>query len=423
MTTFRWYDNSKSIFTLFDYRSHSISSQTATAMALQFDPSSNYGFNGDFMPFRVVFSISGGTLYRDESTGQSHYASGTITRVTYYSFDGTKLAEVAGLSVNASTAETIFEVRSASIAPLYFWDFLYANTSTGASFVGSNATGETSFPWQPVLPEVERGDDIFTTFGNDTVRAGAGSDAIYDRGGADLYDGQTGPLDYVSYYSSRFPVTSTHGVVADLIAGTVVGPDDKQDTLISIEGIRGSIHADTLRGSNSANFFAPQAGADYIDGRGGFDTISYDWNRHGGIKAILAVGKIRDEDGSIDRILSIERVVGSLYDDRFYDTTGGQRFDGYAGRDYFSLSAGNDTVSGGTEGDLFVFVGTSFGTDTITDFSTADADRIRLTGISSFSSLVLTDVGNDLEIRAGSSKIILKGGASLTLDAGDFLFG
>ena len=70
---------------------------------------------------------------------------------------------------------------------------------------------------------------------------------------------------------------SPAGVVVDLQAGTAQDGWGTNDTLINIDGVFGNGHDDRLYGTNGSNSFWPNGGRDYVDGRGGVDTVDV-WN-------------------------------------------------------------------------------------------------------------------------------------------------
>ena len=101
--------------------------------------------------------------------------------------------------------------------------------------------------------------------GNDILRGGGGKDTLIGGGKADTLDGGAGS-DSADYTDSG------RGVTVDLLNGTAQGRGN--DTLVSIENVRGSGHGDLLIGDNGANILAGRGGNDTINGQGGDDTSS-----------------------------------------------------------------------------------------------------------------------------------------------------
>ena len=159
--------------------------------------------------------------------------------------------------------------------------------------------------------------------GNDTISGGTGFDEVrYDQDAAN---------------------GGAATITVNLITQTAIDGFGNTDTLISIEGARGTAGADTFIGNSFSNTFTGVGGADTIDGGGGNDEVRYDVGGGTGVNVNLATGTANDNFGGIDTLVSIELVRGSNLADTL---TGGNvasdRFEAYRGL------GGNDTISGGT---------------------------------------------------------------------------
>lgn len=106
--------------------------------------------------------------------------------------------------------------------------------------------------------------------GNDLanrLQGGAGDDILLGGGGDDILDGGTG-FDTASFETALAGVTidlSKSGLQNTRGAGI--------DTLVSIEGVKGSAYADTLTGDDKANTLDGGAGDDTLSGGGGDDIL------------------------------------------------------------------------------------------------------------------------------------------------------
>jgi Ca2+-binding RTX toxin-like protein len=195
----------------------------------------------------------------------------------------------------------------------------------------------------------------------------------------------------------------------------VPGEEDKVVTHLSnVENVVGTRHDDVIIGSDGDNVLEGGAGADWINGADGRDTVSYAESRAGvrinlSGQDIEGVGRGFGGDAQGDRLLSIENVIGSDYNDWMLGTRGNNVFTG---------GAGNDT---------FVFNRT-MGHDTITDFDATGSnhDILQLHGaFANFDELLAhaETRGHDVVIRIDDhNSITLQGVRLSNLDAGDFVF-
>lgn len=273
-------------------------------------------------------------------------------------------------------------------------------------------------------------------------------------GGKDIIDGGSG-FDIVSYSAENGPKS----IIVDLAARTVVDTTGDLDTVRNVELIVATWRDDQLLGSKANDGFAPGLGFDYINGRGGSDTVNY---RYGistgevirGLDADLERGVIYDSRGSTDQAVSIENLVGSIRDDVIRGSSvsnmldgwegddlikgrsgndhlkgfrGNDYVDGGTGTDIIEGGQGNDTLRGGGSGDTFVF-GSDCDEDHILDFKTG-TDKI---DVGAFSFASTADVLAKLVILSPGAAMLDLGGdnyvifdyvntANTVLAAGDII--
>lgn len=139
-------------------------------------------------------------------------------------------------------------------------------------------------------------------------------------------------------------ISDEEGSKVDLKKGTAKGKTEgKTITATGFENIEGTDGSDVLKGSDFANTINGNGGFDYIKGRGGNDTIN-----------------------------------GGAGNDQVDGGAGEDTIDGGADRDTIISGSdkANDTITGGTEADDFVFEAEGkrghFDNDTITDFAAED---------------------------------------------------
>ncbi len=267
----------------------------------------------------------------------------------------------------------------------------------GAYESGSHTTpGTPTTPTQPGTPTT--GTKVYTgTNGNDTMphngqsdggnetyKGMAGNDVLKGGAGADLLDGGTGN-DTATYAGST-------AVNVNLTAGTASGGHAAGDKLVSIENLTGSSYNDVLVGNSGANVLDGAAGADKLNGAAGADTINggdgNDTASYWGSAAVnvnLATGAASGGYATGDKLVSIENLTGSSYNDVLTGDSGSNVLDGAAGADKLNGGAGKDIMTGGAGSDMFIFkapaeAGLGSNRDVITDFQHG-ADKIDLSAM------------------------------------------
>ncbi|MFZ3052043.1 MAG: hypothetical protein WA099_01440, partial [Sulfuricurvum sp.] len=186
--------------------------------------------------------------------------------------------------------------------------------------------------------------------GNDTLQGGAGDDYLNGGSGTDTVD----------YSSSSTKVT----VNLDLNSATGEGSDQ----LYNIENIIGSssmLGGDTLTGNALINTITGSAGADTLSGLGGDDTLDgkagSDWVDYGyatsgatvNLSTAIGTGGISGGASDNDKLLSIENILGSNYNDILTDKSStANTLKGLNGNDtFFSHNDISDLFDGGNDTD------------------------------------------------------------------------
>ena len=204
--------------------------------------------------------------------------------------------------------------------------------------------------------------------------------------GDNLLEGMAGNDTLVGGYGSDMASYehAAQGVSANLQYGTAT-TGGETDTLIQIEGVKGSAFADLLQGSAGDDRFIGLAGNDSIYGGDGMDmldlsqagsamTVRLNQNSQGGTST-----SANGAEGT-DQLRDIEAVLGSRYGDVITDENYGAYLDnlfyGGAGADSLMGGSGNDTLIGGAGDDTLdggnATVGRSSNNDLL-DYSAATA--------------------------------------------------
>ena len=171
---------------------------------------------------------------------------------------------------------------------------------------------------------------------NDSLTGNAQNNMFWGEGGNDLIDGQGG-FDMVSYWDD------TAGVIVNLTTGTASDGFGGTDTLLSIENVTGSSYNDIVIGDAGDNLFSAIGGNDLIDGLSGIDTVAY-WDDPAGVTVNLTTGTASDGFGGTDTLISIENIIGSVFNDNLTGDVHGNLIQGGSGNDSFDGGSGTDTA-------------------------------------------------------------------------------
>jgi Ca2+-binding RTX toxin-like protein len=195
------------------------------------------------------------------------------------------------------------------------------------------------------------------------------------------------------------------GLVADVLSGddNLIGSTGS-DRLFGFEG------NDTLYGGGAET--AAIDGNDILLGNGGNDIIY----GNAGDDILLGGSNLFDfADGA-------DTIYGGLGDDTIYAGGGADVVYANDGNDLIAMTSGNDTITGGTGNDIFVFMNSTSGHHTITDFQQGDILSIQGKDFSSMISSAVSDANGTFLSLGNDSGIILAGVSFVELDGGDFFF-
>jgi len=179
--------------------------------------------------------------------------------------------------------------------------------------------------------------------GADTLDGGAGADTLIGGAGSDQYH-----VRDVGDLVMESDPWGTDTVLSYLAAYTL--PDGIENGGIMLAGV-----AD-LVGNALDNLLYAGAGDNLLDGGAGNDTVSYaepGASTAAGVAVSLARTVAQPTDGSgADRLLNIEHLIGSAYNDRLSGSAAANFLRGGAGDDTLVGGDGNDTLDGETGNDL-----------------------------------------------------------------------
>ena len=203
---------------------------------------------------------------------------------------------------------------------------------------------------------------IVGTSQNDTLTGDANSNTLEGGLGDDILNG-AGGIDTVSYAGSVAGVTVNLGLTS---SQNTIGAG--YDTISNIENITGSSGNDTLTGNSGNNLIEGGLGNDILNGAGGIDTLSYENALSSTTIKLNTTAQQNTGSSGLDTITNFENIIASAYNDVLIGSSAANVLNG---------RGGNDTITGGTGADTFVFDATTLGfMDTITDFSTSQGDKL-----------------------------------------------
>ncbi|MBN8534554.1 MAG: cadherin-like domain-containing protein [Rhizobiales bacterium] len=232
------------------------------------------------------------------------------------------------------------------------------------------------------------------------VRAGAGNDSIVNNG-----------VGFVraDYRSSASGINVNLGLASGQVINDGFG---NTDTLVNVQEISGSNHADTIIGSSGNDRFILNGGNDTVDGGAGFDRVRYDRPGFADLNVDLTTGVATGTWNGAQfthTLASIEHIRGTSGNDTIRGSVASERFEGRGGNDLFVFNGGNDVIS---------------------DFSAGPGlgDRIDLTDFPDVRNLanvmaIASQQGTDTVLSfSGGHSLTLSNIAMGSLTADDFIF-
>ncbi|WP_263833874.1 beta strand repeat-containing protein [Sulfurospirillum oryzae] len=331
----------------------------------------------------------------------------------------------------------------------------------------------------------DSGDTLIGSAGNDTLYGGAGADVLQGGAGDDTLDGGGG-IDIADYRNATAKVVITADIVdpTNLTTGTSSGTEGTDIITNTVEVVYGSSgYGDTMIGNANANTFYGWggndtlsgglgndtiyggAGDDTIAGNGGNDTLvggdvigtlagwdTVDYSADSaGVTVNLTAGTAIDGLGGTDTLSGFSRVLGSNFNDTLTGSAIADELRGSGGDDWFVMTAGNDTIYGGTtsqtNGDTVDFInastagvvvnlatssasGADIGTDALYEIENISGSNFNdtITGDSNNNTLVGRALGDTILAGAGADIIygddnLLNGNFDGSQTGNDFLYG
>jgi len=248
----------------------------------------------------------------------------------------------------------------------------------------------------------EGNDTLHYTSGTDTLEGGNGNDVVIMTGSGDAFGSSfSGGDGYDVIHMGEF-YNFYFGGFEEYYLGNLSNEftvTDEWDEIIYGEGgddrVSGNGGNDRLYGGDDNDVLIGGEGDDLLHGGDGTDTASY-FDAGGAVTVNLTSGPQDTIGAGRDRLVSIENLEGSEFNDALTGNGQANRLIGGAGDDVLKGGNGDDVLVGGIGADLLyggagadIIVLTSLadstqalaGRDVVTGFKEADGDRIDLSQI------------------------------------------
>ncbi|MEH2059327.1 MAG: calcium-binding protein [Nostoc sp.] len=211
--------------------------------------------------------------------------------------------------------------------------------------------------------------------GNDSFLGSAGDDSFDGSKGNDTINGGAG-IDVLSF--QKF----SEGVIVNLSTGQAI-TSYGTSVISNVEDIEGSAFGDILTGNSGNNQIQGFGGADRIDGGAGFDTAVY-FDANSPVNVNLSTGVVTGGSGS-DTLISIERVIGSRFNDVLTGSNANETFVGGLGDDTINGGGGIDTVE-------YSFVGSGVTVNLANGFASGGAGNDVISNVENVKGSIFDDI-------------------------------
>jgi Ca2+-binding RTX toxin-like protein len=305
----------------------------------------------------VTVDIAAGTADGDASVGHDTFVGSGILSVF-----GSAFADTLSGSNNGFGTIEVFDGRAGNDTINGRGGFDRADynndptTSSGITvhLAAGTVSGDATIGTDTLISvEAVRGTnlaDVYDATGFSGSSTNAGSLGTFNE-----FTGEGGNDTIIGNGNTRLGFNNaTAGVTVDIAAGTDSGDASVgNDTFTGVNAVMGSMFADSLSGSAGNETFTGLGGNDFIDGRGGFDTASYNniYLSTGGVSVDLAAGTATgDSSIGTDTLRSIEGIQGTNAADTFvatgYGDPGALNVGNNGTFNQFEGLAGNDIITG-----------------------------------------------------------------------------
>lgn len=348
--------------------------------------------------FDIIFRYESINWTTGGASGGSGGLGGTVARAGYSTGDGASWYELAQSGLQDAMLELESTPGNTGVAGYYKF-----------SVRSGTAAGE-------VMNGTSRDDLLAGAGGDDTIYGFAGNDYLIGNAGNDSLVGGSGNDTYTTDGFDTIVETADGGTDTVLSSVTyTLGANLENLRLTGNTSLDGT-------GNSLRNVLAGNSATNTLDGQGGSDTVDYSL-ASGGFTLDLGLATEQYVSGQgYDTLISIESVIGSIYNDHLTGTSTSNTLNGNLGADTMIGGDGNDTYYVDNIYDVVTETSTG-GTDTVNNYlgeytlgSYIENGRIMSTGAANLT-------GNELNnlLYAGRGDNVLAGGTGT--DTVSYAFG
>ena len=367
---------------------------------------------GDTLTYSITAGNDAGLFIVDATNGDIKLATPeTPTDATDHTLTITA-TDTAGNTDTATVTITDYAIRGTdgedSMTGSDETDFIYGYGGDDTLNGGAGEDWIDGYDGDDMLYGGDDADAIWGGGGADTLYGGAGDDWLFGEGGDDrLYGGDGGDVLYGNEGDDRLSGDAGGDWLYGQDGDDRLYGNDGDDWIAGHSGddtLSGGAGDDTLRGDSGGDDLHGGAGDDVLYGSGGDDTLygdAGDDTLHGGSASDVLYGDAGAD--TLNGSYGGDVIYGGVDNDILNGDDGDDLLEGSAGTDTLYGGAGSDYLRGdslaliGTEiftgpadADIFVLNTADSGTDTITDFTPSDGDKIR---IEEFTGVIPATVG------------------------------
>ena len=357
---------------------------------------------------------------RINSTGAANLTGNSLSNLLYAGAGNNILN--GGTGTEADTVSYLYGLISGATLGVNVSLLLTTGQNTGRS-------GNDTLTNIENLTGSSLNDTLTGSAGNNVLDGGLGTDSLVGGLGNDTYVINTSADKIVENASEG---TDTVNV---LFSGYTLGANLENGRISTTV-------AANLTGNSLSNFIYAGKGNNVIDGGTGTDSVSfYEGNNGTGVTASLLAGTAMGGSGT-DTLISIERLYGTNYADKFIGNAGANYLRGYAGNDTLDGGTGNDSMVGDDGNDIYYVrdagdvvsetnaTASTGGTDTVYSYLTHSATQTYTLGANIENGRIVATTASNMTgnvlsntIYAGAGNNLISGGTGTEIDTVSYQYG